>query len=122
MRDNWDEALNRFAAQKLTVVPRKIFVGVVESAKVHIQEGSPITGAPGQPVQSGELKRKWFVRYDGNKAFIYNPLIYAPFIETGISWHGTRMKVRSAVGGFRSIAKIRLNFQRLIDWVVVNVK
>lgn len=80
-----------------------VFRGVVVAAHESIVNGSPITGAPGQPVDTGALRASWQVAFDTpTSATISTNLEYAPVIEEGISHTGRPLTLRSAVGGFHS--------------------
>ena len=72
-------------------------------AHIHrsILDGSEVTGAPGQPVDTGDLYLSWKER--GSRAArsvdFYSELPYAPIIED--NWRGAQL--RSPVGGFHSV-------------------
>lgn len=80
-------------------------VGAAVAADIHasIVDGSPVTGAPGQPVDTGNLKASWILRPVPQGWEVSTNVAYAPGIEDGISqrW-GTPMQVRSHTGGFHS--------------------
>jgi hypothetical protein len=85
-----------------------------------IVEGSPITGAPGQPVDAGALKGSWTENYGKLKNEILQnnpPLIYAPMIEDGTR-AGRALTLRSQVGGFHSLALTRIAWGKLVDEAV----
>lgn len=92
-----------------------VFVNTVAATLESITEGSRVTGAPGQPVQSGRLKGSWGTQWTSEtSAIIATNVIYAPFIENGVSWQGTPMTLRSSVGGFHSVALTVMNFDRIV--------
>lgn len=99
--------LNRFVA-KTKATTTAVYVGtatkVQESVKGSGVPGMvhPITGAPGQPVDTGNLRNSWTLRITPTEATISTNVKYAPAIEDGVGRYGT-MRVRSAVGGFHSV-------------------
>ncbi|HXG70336.1 MAG TPA: hypothetical protein VNJ04_06940 [Gemmatimonadaceae bacterium] len=96
-------------------------MGVVEKAHESIQTGSPITGAPGQPVDTGALRASWQVEYPAaNEALISTNLEYAQPIEDGIGKHGP-LQLRSAVGGWHSLKMTVAGFQRIVNHVTREV-
>lgn len=101
------------------------FVAIAQATKDSIVQGSPVTGAPGQPVDTGALKASWILAFPNPmEATITTGLVYAPFIEDGIAplqgkgnVTGTtqrRLTLRSAVGGFHSVKQTVANFDRLV--------
>lgn len=98
--------LTRFE-KKVAAKNQAVFVATVAAAKTSIVEGSAVTGAPGQPVDTGNLKGSWQVEFETpTRALISTNVAYAKSIEDGVSYAhgGTPMTVRSQVGGFHSIA------------------
>lgn len=93
-----------------------IFANVVSSARASITDGSPLTGAPGQPVDTGALKASFIVtRESPTTALISTHLPYAEGIEDGVSSHGTPIHFKSQVGGAHSIAKTIANIGRIVE-------
>lgn len=92
-----------------------VFLGIATHAHRSIVEGSEVTGAPGQPVDTGNLKTSWQLSFpSADRALISTNVIYAPIIESGIrpigsgrgnatGRTGTRITLRSPVGGFHSV-------------------
>jgi hypothetical protein len=112
---------------------RDVFTGMVDEAHRSIQEGSEITGAPGQPVGQtrkehgtihlgGTLKASWQRWFPSpTSAMIATNVIYAPAIEHGVGhWGG--LTLRSSVGGFHSVALTVAAWQRIADYVVERVR
>lgn len=111
---------------------RDIFLGCVADVKESIQGGSPVTAAPGQPVDTGNLINSWQDTYP-------NPWIgevttnveYAQAIEDGqqapyTTKKGTQVtprpiRFRSAVGGAHSVALTRAAWAALVNSVRVKV-
>ena len=80
-----------------------------------IRDGSSITGAPGQPVDTWNLYNSW--RKEGGASTgewrVYPDLEqapYAPIIENNSMGH----TLRSKVGGWHSVKITRLNFRLII--------
>lgn len=83
-----------------------------------IVNGSEITGAPGQPVDTGFLRGSWLNVFDGRyRREIVTKTVYAPIIEDGIS-HGQQMQLHSKRGGFHSVALTRLGWDKLVEQAV----
>lgn len=99
---------------ELTKARRKLlFRRVVEHVGRSIRFGSPTTGAPGQPVKSGDLLKSWRQEGDadsGRVTWISN-LYYAPIIED--NWRGATL--RSPVGGFHSVKLTVAGYGAIID-------
>lgn len=92
---------------------------VADLAFGSIVEGSPITGAPGQPVDTGYLKGSWQNIIEGPLTrAIVTPTLYAPEIELGIR-NGRLLTLRSQVGGFRSVMLTRAGWRSIVA-VAVN--
>jgi len=121
MADNTFDAQLRDFNAKLARRVHDVFVRSTEEVQESIVEGSPVTGAPGQPVDTGALKGSWQQRR--HERFLWDtstPLEYAPAIEEGVSWYGD-MKLRSEVGGFHSVALTRAAWQKIVDHAVREV-
>jgi hypothetical protein len=104
-------------------------VGVTGAAFESIVEGSPVTGAPGQPVGQygpgyhpgsvgGTLKGSWSQRFlSATEAEVSTNLIYAPAIEDQVSGTGKTLNLRSSVGGFHSVKLTIAGIQALANQV-----
>ena len=121
----WAEDLRRFTATVQTRT-HDVFVDTATEALRSIVEGSEITGAPGQPVDTGALRASWQLTYDEpTTAVISTNLVYAPIIEDGmreaslnVTGRGQTMQaitLRSEVGGFHSVRLTRAGIQRIVD-------
>lgn len=94
---------------------RDLFINVASATLRSIQFGSPVTGAPGQPVQSGALLNSWQLTFESQVlALIATRLVYAPLIEDGEGPYGP-LRLRSAVGGFHSVKLTRAGFRRIVE-------
>jgi hypothetical protein len=77
--------------------------------------GSAITGAPGQPVDTGNLKASWIGEFESATAWaLTTKTEYAPFIENGENAYGP-FTLRSEVGGFHSVKLTRAGWGRIVD-------
>lgn len=85
-----------------------------------ITVGSPITGAPGQPIDKGDLIKSWRMlpQNDQDKILIVSNLIYAPIIED--NWRDAQL--RSKVGGFHSVKMTKLAFNLIVAYELAIVK
>ena len=102
-----------------------LFLAICTAVLASIQFGSPITGAFGQPVDTGALRASWqLVFVSKSEALIATDKAYALSIELGIvtarsgqvTGHtGQRLTLRSRVGGFHSVQKTADAFDALVD-------
>lgn len=96
--------LKRFT-QKVEARSQAVFVNVCAATKASITEGSPVTGSPGQPVDTGNLKNSWQLRFESpSVAEISTNVEYAPFVEDNVrnvtfKNHGPH-SVRYTIAGF----------------------
>jgi len=110
---SFTEDLRRFELRTLTR-SNAVFVNTASAVKASITDGSPITGAPGQPVDTSFLKNSWILDFPApGVAEITTGCAYAPVIEYNV--RGARL--RSAVGGFHSVALTVAGFPRLVEAV-----
>jgi hypothetical protein len=105
--------VKRFGA-KVEKQSRDVFVGTVLAVHESIVQGSPITGAPGQPVDTGNLKSSWQSDIVGDVGTVSTGVAYAPAIEEGVGPHGP-LTQRSPVGGFHSVKLTIAGFARLVE-------
>lgn len=98
------------------------FRRLVDLAHDSITVGSPLTGAPGQPVGTGTLRDSWEKSYPApNTALIATSEPYARQEEDGISYaHGGKSPIdqHSGVGGPHSLKLTVAGMQRLLDAAV----
>lgn len=106
--------VEKFAA-KVEARTMATFVNTAVLVQESVVDGSPVTGAPGQPVDTGALRASWQLTFPGaTVAEVATAVEYAPAIEAGIGPHGP-MTLRSAVGGFHSVALTRSSFDRVVE-------
>jgi hypothetical protein len=98
-----------------------------------IVEGSELTGAPGQPVDTGNLRNSWQrIPVSRDVTEIVTNTVYAPDIEDGvrrgevvgvgaddatdgIKAPDTTLTLRSEVGGFHSVKLTRAAWARIVE-------
>lgn len=108
---SFSDDVGAFAA-KADARNKALFVNVASAVKGSIVDGSPVTGAPGQPVDTGTLKASWILAFDApGVAVISTNVEYAPIIEDNI--RGAQL--RSQVGGFHSVKMTVAGFERLVE-------
>jgi hypothetical protein len=100
--------------------------GVIAEAATEVQRsivfGSEITGAPGQPVQTGNLRDSWIPEFvSPTEWHTSTDVEYAPPIEDGVGEFGP-LTLRSTTGGFHSVAATRANFDRIVAYVTPRVQ
>jgi hypothetical protein len=101
-------------ARKLKLRNQRVFLTSVTEVDRSIRVGSPLTGAPGQPVDTGALRNSWETTFPTKStAEVSTAQNYAPYIEDGAG-----MQLRSKVGGFHSVKLTRAGWQRIVDAMV----
>lgn len=71
--------------RKVEVRSREVFVNVAAAAHESIVNGSPVTGAPGQPVDTGNLRNSWILSFPSpTEAMISTNVEYAPYVEDNV--------------------------------------
>ncbi len=95
---------------------RDIFVRTVEETTKSIVEGSAITGAPGQPVDTGNLKTSWQTNFDSpTQATIATNVDYAPHVEDNV--RGVTFKNH----GPHSVKMTIASFDKIVEHVTREV-
>lgn len=99
---------------------RAIFLGVATALRTSVVDGSPITTAPGQPVDEGNLRTSWTENFPKPDVWeLTTNVVYAPGIEDGVDLRtGKRITLRSEVGGFHSVKLTRAAFPKVVRTVV----
>jgi hypothetical protein len=105
--------VRRFAL-KADGITKDVFANVVSATASSITDGSEVTGAPGQPVDTGNLKASWRTEFESpTEALISTNVVYAPVIEDGVGKYGP-LTLRSEVGGFHSVSLTVAGFGALV--------
>jgi hypothetical protein len=116
------DQLKTFTVRTTKRLTEDVFPHVVLEAKRSIVFGSEITGAPGQPVDTGALRNSWQHEFEGPLlAHVTTNLEYAEPIEEGIGPHGA-LTLRSEVGGFHSVKQTIAAFPRIVDVCVARTE
>lgn len=109
-------------ASKVEGRARQVFVGSVNQVQTSVVDGSGLTGAPGQPVDTGNLRASWQQVYPEDWiGEVFTNVAYAEPIEEGVGPHGP-MTLRSSVGGFHSVKLTRANWDRIVEHETTNAK
>lgn len=114
---SFDGDLGKFT-RKVETKSQAVFIGVGEECLRSIVEGSEITGAPGQQVDTGALKgswQRWFV--SPTEQVIGTDSPYALQEEDGITWRGKPIVQHSAVGGPFSTRLTVAGFGKIVEIV-----
>jgi hypothetical protein len=99
-----------------------VLANVASAALDSIQNGSALTGSPGQPVRSGFLKGSWQLTFPSrSRAIIGTNCEYAEAIEDGVGKFGP-LTLRAHVGGWHSAKLTAANADRIVDAEVAKVK
>ena len=138
----FSDDLRRFAA-KVEARQKDIFVGCVNGVRTSITEGSAVTTAPGQPVDTSALINSWKASFESEWVGLvasYN-IGYAEAIEEGfvrahergpytrtdgatVRRHGVvghKLTFGDNGGGAHSVKLTRAGWQNLVDSVVKEV-
>jgi len=112
---SFDDALNRFAL-KLDARSRAVFVGVATEVQRSVVHGSEVTGAPGQPVDTGNLRDSWIPEFTSPTTWQTTTNVgYAPIVE-----HNLR-GVTFRNHGPHSVALTRVGFPRIVTKVTADM-
>jgi hypothetical protein len=107
------EDISKFAT-KVQTNSQAVFVNTASHVYESIVNGDQLTGAPGQPVQTGALRASWNLTFDSpTDATISTNMVYAPAIEDAVGPHGS-LTLRSQVGGFHSVALTVAGMPRIV--------
>lgn len=119
--DGRDERHNREVIAQVGTMLSTIFAQVASDALDSIQNGSAVTGSPGQPVDTGALKASWQLVLEKDHATIGTNLVYAIPIEDGTGKYGP-LHLRSEVGGWHSVKLTANNLDRIVTDVTARVR
>lgn len=103
---------------------QEVFVGSVAAVHGSITDGSEITAAPGQPVDTGNLLASWQQTFPEDLVGeVSTAVAYAESIEDGFSYRwGVPMTLRSEVGGFHSVKTTRASWDRIVESETLKAK
>jgi hypothetical protein len=80
----FSDSVRRFT-KKVEVRSQAAFIATATHAHRSIQEGSVVTGAPGQPVDTGNLRASWQLTFDSRtSARISSNVSYAQHVEDNV--------------------------------------
>lgn len=123
----FSDGIRQFKAE-LRTRSRDQFFGTANEVARSVIEGSELTGAPGQPVDTGHEKAGWIPAYTSPTRFeMTNKVEYAEAIEDGVGPHGpvaygnTGKPGASTVGGSHSVKKTIDGFQAIADHVAQKI-
>jgi len=108
MSDSFGNDLARFL-ERTRAKEQRVFTNTAAAVKGSIVDGSPITGAPGQPVDTGNLAASWILAFESDRAATISTNVeYAPIVEDnvrGVTFrnHGPH-SVKLTVAGFERLA------------------
>jgi len=106
----------RVFAVKADTTSKVVFPNSVSAAHSSITVGSGVTGSPGQPVDTGELRTSWQIEFESpTSATISTGVPWARQNEDGVTEDGRPYMQRSPVGGRHSVALTIVGMQRLVD-------
>lgn len=98
------------------------FVNVASAAHESIVNGSPVTGAPGQPVDTGNLRASWHLEFPSKESAVISTNVeYAPYVEAGVAGKGGR-PAHYQNHGPHSVAHTIARIQPLVDHEVRKLK
>lgn len=115
--------LRRFATKTEAQV-RDVFVGTAVHLHTSIKFGSPVTGAPGQPIDLGTLRNSWTLTFESpDTALIASNIEYAQAVEDGVGPYGPRVYgAKNGLGGSHSVKISIAAAQRVVDAEVARVR
>jgi len=118
---------------------RHVFVEGTSRVRSSVTDGDPVTGAPGQPVDTGTLKGSWQEQFvEPWRSIVSTNVAYARAIEEGViepherqaytrsdgvevsatTVRGSTITLRSEVGGFHSVKLTRAGWPRIVRDIV----
>lgn len=95
------------------------FVFATEEVRRSVVIGSEVTGAPGQPVDTGNLRDSWIGDFTGPTSWLLSTNVeYAVWIEDGGNSIGP-FTLRSQVGGFHSVKLTIASWDRIVEFAAL---
>lgn len=88
-----------------------LYVNCASHVLTSIKAGSPVTGAPGQPVDTANLLNSWHLQFNGPTADVTTNVEYAPDMED----NPRGVTLRSEVGGHHSVKLTRAGWPALME-------
>lgn len=112
---SFTDDLARFSA-KVETKSRAAFVNVCSAAKSSITDGSALTGSPGQPVDTGNLKASWQLTFESpTVGVISTNVAYAEAVEDAVGPHGPRVYgAKNNIGGSHSVKLTMAGLNRIV--------
>lgn len=111
----WDEDIQRFE-QRLEADAARLHDGLADDTLAGIVEGSSVTGAPGQPERTGNLKRSWGIaRLSRWVTLVFSDSPYARKVEQASQTTRTG-------GGPHSIKLTRASWNNLVQAVLGRIR
>lgn len=108
--------------KKLAKKPVEFIDRATDEVFNSIVNGSALTGAPGQPVLSGALKRSWVKRRtSAGTSEVVTDSPYARTIEDLFGRFG-KIQIRSAVGGGHSVKMTQAAWDQIIFKVLQDIE
>lgn len=116
---SFQQVLNQLGQRAVVDRTRDAFVIATTVIQQSIQSGSPLTGAPGQPIDENELRPSYIGEFISDWVWqTSTDKEYAIYIENGENAFGL-FTLRSRVGGFHSRALTIASFSdRIIPYAV----
>lgn len=124
---SWESDIEKFVIHA-EEMEQAVWVNSLSAVHDSIQNGSPVTGAPGQPVGQygpgynpgevgGTLKASWQIVLESERrARVMTNEVYAPENEYGIRQKdGKPYTQRSTVGGRHSVALTMAGWDKIVD-------
>lgn len=94
----------------------------VEEMERSVVEGSELTGAPGQPVDTGNLFGSWQVTRPSKYEWLLSTNVeYAEYIEHGGN-DVAAFTLRSEVGGWHSVKLTEASWDRLVAFAALKAR
>lgn len=120
----------RLWTEKTKQSVRQVVAESAQEAHRSITAGSELTGAPGQPIDTGKLYDSWKVKQLSEVQYLISTrLFYASIIEEGVRRGYKTKRGRTVpaqrltfrIGGPHSVALTRAGWPRIVDVVAARV-
>ena len=98
--------------KKVKARERALFINSTSHVETSIKVGSTVTGAPGQPVDTGNLLNSWHRTFESRDvARVSTNVEYAPIIED----NDRGAVFKSAVGGAHSVKLTEAAWPKIVE-------